>query len=62
MSPKSELREIKLEGIGSSPGISIGKAYLVDREGVEVVKQYFVDEKGIETEKKRFRNAVKKTT
>ena len=30
--------EIRLKGISASPGICIGKAYLVDREGVDVVK------------------------
>ena len=28
---------MQLRGIGAAPGICIGKAYIVDREGVEVV-------------------------
>ncbi len=60
MSKIDHLKEIKISGVGASPGICIGKAYLVDREGVEVVEKYFIDEKKIEREKKRFRNAVRK--
>jgi len=60
MSKIDHLKEIRISGVGASPGICIGKAYLVDREGVEVVEKYFIDEKKIEREKKRFRNAVRK--
>jgi hypothetical protein len=35
-----EHQEMILKGIGGSPGICIGKAYLVDKEGVDVVKKY----------------------
>ncbi|MFP4308694.1 MAG: phosphoenolpyruvate--protein phosphotransferase [Desulfococcaceae bacterium] len=51
-------RERVFKGIGAAPGICIGKAYLVDREGVNVVKQYFVGEAGAAEEGARFRNAV----
>ena len=34
--------EIRLHGISASPGISIGKAYLVDKEGVDVVEKYLI--------------------
>ena len=51
--------EIKLNGVGASPGICIGKAYLVDREGVEVVEKYFISGKNLDGEIKRFKAAVK---
>ena len=60
MPEKDQTEEIILKGIGASPGICIGKAYLVDREGVDVVGRYYIDEKKIEKEKKRFRAAVRK--
>jgi len=53
-------REIILTGINASPGICIGKAYLVDIEGVEVVKKYFISEDDVEEEIKRFKSAVNK--
>lgn len=56
--PDGEAQEIVLRGIGAAPGICIGKAYLVDREGVNVVKQYYVGEAGVPAEKERFQNAV----
>jgi phosphotransferase system enzyme I (PtsI) len=54
-----ETEEIRLNGIGSSPGICIGKAYLVDKEGVEVVEKYSIRKKNLESETKRFKAAVK---
>jgi len=52
--------EVILRGIGGSPGICIGKAYLVDKEGVDVVKQYVVREDAVPAEVGRFKTAVKK--
>ncbi len=37
MSENKKHRELTLTGISASPGICIGKAYLVDREGVDVI-------------------------
>ena len=54
--------ETILYGIGGSPGICIGKAYLVDKEGVDVVPKYAILPENLEAEKKRFKNAVKKAT
>ncbi|MDQ1331830.1 MAG: phosphoenolpyruvate-protein phosphotransferase system enzyme [Thermodesulfobacteriota bacterium] len=51
--------EIKLSGIGASPGICIGKAYLVDKKGVEMVEKYFINRKNLDSEIKRFKAAVK---
>ena len=53
-------REIILTGINASPGICIGKAYLVDIEGVDVVKKYFISEDNVQDEIKRFKSAVNK--
>jgi phosphotransferase system enzyme I (PtsI) len=55
-----ETQEIILKGIGASPGICIGKAYLVDKEGVDVVKKYFIQEDSLAVEVGRFKTAVKK--
>jgi phosphotransferase system enzyme I (PtsI) len=52
--------EIILNGINASPGICIGKAYLVDREGVDVIRHYGIPNKKLPTEIKRFKSAVKK--
>ena len=49
-----------LKGINASPGICIGKAYLVDNEGVDVVEKYFIKDKKRQNEVKRFKAAVKK--
>jgi len=52
--------EIILRGINASPGICIGKAYLVDKGGVEVVEKYNIKRKKLQREIKRFKSAVKK--
>ena len=52
--------EILIKGISASPGVCIGKAYLVDREGVDVVEKYEIEEKKRSAEVKRFKAAVKK--
>jgi len=49
-----------IRGVGGSPGICIGKAYLVDKEGVEVVPKYTIAKGKLTAEKKRFKAAVKK--
>lgn len=52
--------EIIVKGIGTSPGICIGKAYIVDREGVDVVEKYYIPDDRVQLEKTRFKSAVKK--
>ncbi len=61
MSNKTQ-QETILTGIDASPGICIGKAYLVDTEGVEVVQKYSIEEKNLVTEINRFKAAVKTAT
>lgn len=62
MNQSDSQNEIILTGISGSPGICIGQAYLVDKEGVNVVSKYPVSEDEIEDEIIRFKTAVKKTT
>lgn len=57
---KAESKEMVLRGISGAPGICIGKAYLVDREGVDLIKRYAIVERDIPAEVNRFKNAVKK--
>jgi phosphoenolpyruvate-protein phosphotransferase (PTS system enzyme I) len=57
---KAISREIELYGIAASPGICIGKAYLVGKEGVDVVEKYFISKDNLKDEIKRFKTAVKK--
>lgn len=56
---RSKEGEIHLHGISVSPGICIGKAYLVGKEGVDVVDKYFISEDHLQNEIKRFKSAVK---
>ncbi|MEE9566533.1 MAG: phosphoenolpyruvate--protein phosphotransferase, partial [Desulfobacteria bacterium] len=51
---------LTLQGIGGSPGIAIGKAYLVQQEDVDVVEKRFIPPEHIPAEVKRFKEAVKK--
>jgi phosphotransferase system enzyme I (PtsI) len=55
------LDETIIKGINASPGICIGKAYIVDKEGVDVVEKYYIPgKKSRQSEIKRFKAAVKK--
>lgn len=54
------IEEKSLKGISASPGICIGKAYLVDKEGVDVIKKYYLKGEKIQSEVNRFKAAVKK--
>ena len=57
---ESVAQEKLLKGINASPGICIGKAYLVHNEGVDVVEKYLIKDKKRQDEVKRFKAAVKK--
>lgn len=61
MDTSSGAEEIILTGIKGSPGICIGQAYLVDKEGVDVVAKYDIDSKDVSKELSRLKSAVKKT-
>ena len=56
---ETEAQEIIIKGINASPGICIGKAYLVDSKGVDVVPKYRIEDKELSNEVKRFKAAVK---
>jgi len=60
MAVNSDTHEIRLSGISASPGICIGKAYLVDTHGVEVLNTYYILDSDLKKEKNRFKAAVKK--
>jgi phosphotransferase system enzyme I (PtsI) len=51
-------KEITIHGISGAPGICIGKAYLVDREGVDVIKKYYIPPAKLQNEQNRFKTAV----
>ncbi len=55
---KSE--QIIIKGISGSPGICIGKAYIVDKEGVDLIKRYRITDVQVTKEIDRFKNAVVK--
>ncbi len=52
--------QIIIKGISGSPGICIGKAYLVDKEGVNLIKRYPISDTQIPSEIDRFKQAVAK--
>ena len=52
--------QISIRGISGSPGICIGKAYLVDKEGVNLIKRYPISDIQISKEIDRFKQAVSK--
>ena len=54
------IEEKRMKGINASPGICIGKAYLVDKEGVDIIERYHIQENKLQKEIKRFKAAVKK--
>lgn len=62
MPDHEEKKETRLAGIGASPGICIGKAYLVDKEGVDIIEKYFINRGNLDSEIKRFKMAVKNAT
>ncbi|MBF0395509.1 MAG: phosphoenolpyruvate--protein phosphotransferase [Desulfobacterales bacterium] len=53
------IKEIILKGFGASPGICIGRAYLLDKADIEVVSKYHISKEGVKNEKNRFKTAVK---
>lgn len=60
MKQTDSTKELILRGINASPGICIGKAYLVDKEGVDIVEKYNIKKDKLSAEIKRFKSAVKK--
>ncbi len=62
MALSESITEQRIIGIGASPGICIGKAYLVEREGVRVIPQYEIHSRDVPAETSRFKAAVKKAS
>ncbi len=56
----SPAKNLFLQGIGASPGIAIGKAYLLQQEEVDVIEHRFVPPEEVPGEINRFKEAVKK--
>ncbi len=54
----AETSEMILKGISGSPGICIGRAYLVDKEGVDVIEKYHIPKDQATKEVNRFKQAV----
>jgi phosphoenolpyruvate-protein phosphotransferase (PTS system enzyme I) len=50
-----------IQGVGASPGIAIGKAYILERRRISIPHHTLEDEKAIAEECKRFEAAVSKT-
>jgi phosphotransferase system enzyme I (PtsI) len=56
----STQKTLLLRGIGASPGIAIGRAYLFEHEDVGVIEERFIQPEEIGAEINRFKQAVKK--
>jgi phosphotransferase system enzyme I (PtsI) len=56
----SKSGQVIIKGISGSPGICIGKAYIVDKEGVNIIKRYPVSDAMVPKEIDRFKQAVSK--
>jgi phosphotransferase system enzyme I (PtsI) len=59
---ESVAQEKQLKGINASPGICIGKAYLVDNEGVDVVEKYLIKNGKRQDEVKRFKRCCREVS
>lgn len=57
---RKQVHNKTIQGISGSPGIAVGKAYMVEQEDFEVVEKRFIDPKDAAREKNRFKEAVKK--
>ena len=53
--------DIRLRGIGASPGIVIGRAYHVDRGDMKIIYQYLLTANQVDKELRRFEEAVERT-
>ena len=53
--------EIRLAGVPASPGLFIGRAYVVDVDSIQIIKKYYIRAAAVPDEVKRFKSAVKKT-
>jgi len=51
-------KNLSLQGLGASPGIAIGKAYLLEHEDVEVIEKRVIRPEDVGAEINRFKQAV----
>jgi phosphotransferase system enzyme I (PtsI) len=58
--PDSGSKNLVVQGIGASPGIAIGKAFLLEQEDTELIEERFVQAEEVDSEVNRFKEAVKK--
>jgi len=56
----TEEKTALLQGIGASPGIAIGKAYLLERDDLEVIEKRSIRPEEVGAEISRFKQAVQK--
>ncbi len=61
MKEKDDNREIILRGIAASPGICIGKAYVLNKDFSDIIKKNMLSEQDLDNELIRFKKAVKQT-
>lgn len=53
-------KTLSLQGIGASPGIAIGKAYLLERDDLDVIEKRSIRPEEVGAEISRFKQAVQK--
>jgi len=53
-------KTLSLQGIGASPGIAIGKAYLLEGDDLDVIEKRSIRPEEVEAEISRFKQAVQK--
>ena len=58
--PDSTSKNLVVQGVGVSPGIAIGKAFLFEQENTDVIEKRFVEPEEIRSEINRFKDAVTK--
>lgn len=58
---EAQSEELVFHGVPASPGIAIGKAYLVDRRKVEIPRFFLVDLRHVPLEVERFHEAVRRS-
>ncbi|MDH4227472.1 MAG: phosphoenolpyruvate--protein phosphotransferase [Deltaproteobacteria bacterium] len=62
MTQQEHRKEVSLlKGLGVSPGIVIGKAYVIDSGRGDAVQQYYVEPEAVKDEVERFKDAIKKS-
>lgn len=58
---RNSVHDGRVQGVAVSPGIAIGKVYLVDRRKVEVPRFSLLDDERVPEEMERFREAIRRS-